>query len=93
MRQPPLAIRAIDRACDRKADPAATVEIEGRQFEAIPRDVQCEERERLCAHVIAADLHYAEHQSRTERVVPEIVSETQNIPDDGRSDEGRVING
>ena len=60
-----------------KANPAVTVEIEGRRFEAVAREAEGEERERLWAGVTVADPTYTEYQKRTERVIPVIVLEVR----------------
>ncbi len=60
-----------------KANPAVTVEVEGKQFEAVSREAEGEERERLWAAVTEADPSYTEYQKRTERVIPVIVLEAE----------------
>ena len=60
-----------------KANPAVTVEVEGKQFEAVSRETGGEERERLWAAVTEADPTYTEYQKRTERVIPVIVLEAE----------------
>jgi deazaflavin-dependent oxidoreductase (nitroreductase family) len=60
-----------------KANPAVTVEDEGKQFEAVAREAEGEERERLWAGVTAADPTYTSYQKRTERVIPVIVLEAE----------------
>jgi deazaflavin-dependent oxidoreductase (nitroreductase family) len=63
-----------------KANPALTVEIEGRRFEGVAREAEGEERSRLWAGVTAADPTYTEYQKRTERVIPVIVLEVRENP-------------
>lgn len=63
-----------------KANPAVTVDIEGRRFEAVAREAEGEERERLWAGVAAADPTYTEYQKRTERVIPVMVLEVREDP-------------
>ena len=70
-----------------RANPAVTVEIEGRQFEAVAREAEGEERERLWAGVTAADPTYTEYQKRTERVIPVIILEPLNNSNAEKSDE------
>ena len=60
-----------------KANPAVAVEIEGTRFEAVARETEGEERERLWAGVVAADSTYTEYQKRTERVIPVIVLDVE----------------
>ena len=70
-----------------RANPAVTVEIEGRQFEAVAREAEGEERERLWAGVTAADPTYTKYQKRTERVIPVIILEPLNNSNAEKSDE------
>ncbi len=63
-----------------KANPAVTVEVEGKRFEAVSREAEGEERERLWAAVMEADPTYTEYQKRTERVIPVIVLEVLESP-------------
>ena len=64
-----------------KANPAMTVEIEGMRFEAVAREAEGEERERLWAAVTAADPAYTEYQKRTERAIPVMVLEVRENPE------------
>ncbi len=63
-----------------KANPAVTVEVEGKQFEAVSRETGGEERERLWAAVTEADPSYTEYQKRTERVIPVMVLVRRESP-------------
>ena len=63
-----------------KANPAVTVEVEGRRFEAVAREAEGEERPSLWAGVTAVDPTYTEYQKRTERVIPVIVLEVTENP-------------
>jgi len=63
-----------------KTNPAVTVEIEGTRFEAVAREAEGEERERLWAAVTEADPTYTQYQKRTERVIPVMVLEVRENP-------------
>ena len=63
-----------------KTNPAVKVEIEGTRFEAVARESEGEERERLWAAVTEADPKYTQYQKRTERVIPVMVLEVRENP-------------
>jgi len=58
-----------------QADPSITVEILGEKYEAVAKEIDGEERERLWADLVASNRRLGRYQSKTSRRIPVLVLE------------------